>query len=226
MTPTARCGRHREPAVRRTRPKPIGRSRRRIPRNLWNAANWFRIAKRLSGISCCTCLVAWPDRVVPLTVELIADEIERGHLLVRDGDPFGVAVRIELATHAQPRLGRGAADQIDDHLIADQRPGAPVHADEREQAVFDLVPLRGAGREMVDTDLDTKFVSQALQLPFPQPHARAVAAAPVGCDRETACAGVTGIAELVPPRADRVYGECRRVMVNPDGLPPAEWRVL
>src|ERR687883_2018298 len=72
---------------------------------------------------------------------------------------------------------------------------------------------------MVDTDLDTKFVSQALQLPFPQPHARAVAAAPVGRDRETACAGVTGIAELVPPRADRVYGEGRRVMVNPDADP-------
>jgi len=47
---------------------------------------------------------------------------------------------------------RERPDQIDDHLIADQRLGAPVQGDEREQAMLDLVPLRGAGREVVDVE--------------------------------------------------------------------------
>jgi hypothetical protein len=44
-------------------------------------------------------------------------------------------------------------DQVDDHLVAGQRPAAPVLADVREQAVLDLVPLARAGREVTDLDL-------------------------------------------------------------------------
>jgi len=38
---------------------------------------------------------------------------------------------------------------VDDDAIADERFGAPVLRDEREQAMFDLIPLAGSRREMI-----------------------------------------------------------------------------
>src|SRR4051794_9110134 len=54
--------------------------------------------------------------------------------------------------------------------LADERLRLPVHRDEREQPVLDLVPLRGARRQMVHGDLDAEFVGKTLQLTLPQPH--------------------------------------------------------
>ena len=42
-------------------------------------------------------------------------------------------------------------------------------ADEAEQAVLDFVPLRGAGREVADRDLQPGLVGELLQLDLPQP---------------------------------------------------------
>jgi hypothetical protein len=42
--------------------------------------------------------------------------------------------------------------------VADERLGAPVLADEREEPVFDFVPLAGAGRQVADHDIEAKFV--------------------------------------------------------------------
>ena len=70
-------------------------------------------------------MIAWADRIVPLAMELVPQDVDGGHRLIRDDDPLGVGFGVEFAAHAQPGLGRGAADQIDDHLIADQRLGAP-----------------------------------------------------------------------------------------------------
>src|SRR5437016_137100 len=69
--------------------------------------------------------------------------------------------------------------------------GAPVLADEGEEPVLDFVPLAGAGRQVVDHDIEVEFVGQLLQFPFPQPHPRAVAAAPIGGDQQSGRLGIT-----------------------------------
>ena len=76
-------------------------------------------------------------------------------------------------------------DQLDDHAIADERLGAPVLADEGEEAVLDLVPLAGAGRQVADHDVEAEFVGQLLEFAFPQPHPRAVAAPAIGGDQQS-----------------------------------------
>ena len=63
--------------------------------------------------------------------------------------------------------GGGGGDQIDDDAIADERFGAPVAADEREQAVLDLIPLAGARGKVADRDVDADLVGQALQFALP-----------------------------------------------------------
>src|SRR3981189_1750073 len=127
-------------------------------------------AKGPSGINRSICAVALSDRVVPLAMEVGAADVDCVHVLVGNGDAFGIKVGIELAADGQASVGCGGADQIDDDAVADQRLSTPVHGDEREQAVLDLVPLAGAGRQMVDGDLDAELVGQCLQLALPQPH--------------------------------------------------------
>ncbi len=91
-------------------------------------------------------------------MEFVVQDVELRHLVVREDDAFLVGVGIEFAFHGEAGLGGGGANQIDDDLIADQRLGAPVHADEREQPVLDLVPFAGARRQVVYTGVDAKFV--------------------------------------------------------------------
>jgi hypothetical protein len=60
--------------------------------------------------------------------------------------------------HGEAGFGGGRRDRLDDHAIADEWFGAPVLADEREEAVLDLVPLAGAGRQVADHDVEAEFV--------------------------------------------------------------------
>ena len=46
----------------------------------------------------------------------------------------------------------GGCNELDDGPIAAQRLAPPVDGDEREEAVFDLVPLAGAWRQMTNRD--------------------------------------------------------------------------
>ncbi len=91
---------------------------------------------------------AWVDGVVPLRMERVADELDRRELRVGDLDALGVGALVEAGVDAQAGAGRGRRDQVDDRLATDERLAAPVDRDEREQAVLDLVPLAGAGREV------------------------------------------------------------------------------
>ena len=54
----------------------------------------------------------------------------------------------------------------------------------------------------MDGDLDAQFVSQFLQFELPQPHARTVAAATIGGDRQAAHTGIALGADRLPPAAD------------------------
>ena len=85
------------------------------------------------------------DRVVPIAMERIPDEMQFGHPGIVDLDPARVGVGVECG--AQPQaLGRGrAGDQVDDGLQTFQGAPAPVAGDVAEHPVLDLVPFAGAG---------------------------------------------------------------------------------
>ena len=87
------------------------------------------------------------DSVIPVAVELGAFDVDGSHLGVRDDDAAGVLASVEFAAHGEAGFGGGRRDQFDDDPVADERLGAPVLADEGEEAVLDLVPLAGAGRQ-------------------------------------------------------------------------------
>ena len=91
-------------------------------------------------------------------MECIPNNIDRAHLGVRHFGALLISRLILLTPHGQARVGRRGSDQRDDHGITDQRLTAPVHRDEREQTMFDFVPLAGARRQMVYHDIDPEFV--------------------------------------------------------------------
>src|SRR5947207_2038271 len=102
------------------------------------------------------------DSIVPLAVEVVAGEVDGIHFGVGHLDAGRIGVLIELATNLQTGLGRRRGDQLDDDLMADERSAAPVAGDEREQAMFDLVPLAGAGGQVTHGDGNAEFVGQFL----------------------------------------------------------------
>ena len=87
----------------------------------------------------------WPDRVVPVRVELVAADRQGFDLLFGVGQAGGVFAGVQLGGDGQPGGRGGGGDQLDDGLVAGQRPAAPVAGDLREQPVLDFVPLGGAG---------------------------------------------------------------------------------
>jgi YD repeat-containing protein len=96
--------------------------------------------------------------IVPVAVKDISPEAEFRHLFVGDLDTRWVGVWIEATFYSQTGLGGCGGDEVDDDLMADQRLAPPVLTDEREQPVFDLVPLAGARRKMADRNLQSGFV--------------------------------------------------------------------
>jgi hypothetical protein len=91
-------------------------------------------------------------------VEVVAVGVDGVHLCVGDLDAFGIAVGVEFAAHDQAFVGCGGGDQLDDGLVADEWPPAPVLGGERAQPMLDLVPFAGSGRQMADGDFEIEFV--------------------------------------------------------------------
>ena len=54
---------------------------------------------------------------------------------------------VELGVNFQAGPGSGAPDEMDHGFVSDERNPFPVEANKAEQAVFDFVPLAGAGGE-------------------------------------------------------------------------------
>src|SRR5437870_1200502 len=88
-----------------------------------------------------------------------------------------------------------------------------------KKTVLDLVPLAGAGWQVVDHDVEAEFVSQLLRFAFPQSDARAVAAAAIGSNQQPGRVGVTRPPETAPPLADAVHCEGGRIMVGANTHP-------
>src|SRR3954454_18187655 len=159
------------------------------------------------------------DGVVPLAMEFVTGDAEAGHLLIGYDNSLWIGARVEFAADGKPGLCCGGADEIDDHTIADQRLRLPVHRDEREQAVLHLVPFARTRRQVVNGDVDAQLVGKTLEFKLPQPHARAIAAAAIGGDGQPGGAGIAQTTNLLPPAADRLNRERRRVAAHANAHP-------
>jgi hypothetical protein len=70
------------------------------------------------------------DRVVPVAMESVADEVDCGELGVGHLDRFGVLPFIQLGSHFEARFGARGGDQLDNRSIGAQRLSAPIDRDE------------------------------------------------------------------------------------------------
>src|SRR5712691_2922954 len=93
----------------------------------------------------------------------------------------------------------GGANQFDNHLMADQRTPAPVHADMRKQPMFNLIPLARAGWQMTNRHPQTGRICEAVEFKLPQPHAIPVTAASIGADQQLVGLWVDPHANHLPP---------------------------
>src|SRR4030042_2543147 len=100
----------------------------------------------------------------PFAMKLVALDGEGGKLRVGDLDALRAGVFVNARLDAKALAGRGAADQIDDHLPTAQRTSSPVGRDRAEHPVALFVPLAGAGREMAHLNRHPQLVRKLLQL--------------------------------------------------------------
>ena len=147
-------------------------------------------------------------------MEFVRLDRDGGEVGVTYDHALGVGVGVELGAHLQAAARPGARDELHDHLMADQGPIAPVHGDEREQGMLDLVPLARAGREVRHPDAQTGFLGQAAQLELPQPNAVAIAAPAIGHDRQLGGLGIALAPHDQPPAPDGLNRKRRRVVVG------------
>jgi hypothetical protein len=98
-------------------------------------------------------------------MKLVSSEMEFGHLLVGHLQPRRILVGVELAFHRQAGGGGSGCNKVDDDFMTDERLASPVLADEREQPMFDLVPLARAWWEVRDRDLQSDFVPPGSAIP-------------------------------------------------------------
>src|SRR5918994_6879335 len=85
------------------------------------------------------------DGVVPRTVPVVRCNRDGGQLGIAHLDPERIGALVEFGLDTQAGAGGGRPDQLDDDLVADQRPPSPVCGDGADQPVLDLVPLAGPG---------------------------------------------------------------------------------
>ena len=88
--------------------------------------------------------------------------------LGRPGDAYSVWLRdehgapIEASPNNKPATVARVAYEVDDRFERTQWPTTPVHRDEGEQAMFDLIPLARPGWKVADMDREVEFVGEPL----------------------------------------------------------------
>src|SRR5271157_784071 len=131
-----------------------------------------------------------------------------------------VPVLVDPCLHTKTRCCLCRSDQIDHHVVTDQRPPTPVHGDVRKQSVFDLVPLARARREMAEGDLEGRGRRKSLDFDLPEARAVSITAAGVRTDQQSVRSGIERRAHRAPPPPDALDGEAGRVVVRADVHPP------
>ena len=108
--------------------------------------------------------MAGGDRVVPVTVERVAGDIDGGQLSVGHFEPLAILSFIQFSPNFEAGVGSRCGDQLDDGAIAAQWLAAPVHRDEREETMLDFVPLARPGRQVANRNCNLELVGKPLQL--------------------------------------------------------------
>ena len=75
----------------------------------------------------------------------MAIDRDGGEVVIGYDQAPGVVGGVECGADLQAPAGPRAGDEVDDDLVRDEWASTPVHGDEREQPVFDLVPLAVPG---------------------------------------------------------------------------------
>ena len=88
------------------------------------------------------------DGVVPFSVELVSADVCHSQLGVAYFDSFWVLVQIDLSVYFQSCFRCCRGNEIKDGFKTGERLAFPVHTDEAEKPMFDLVPFAGARRKM------------------------------------------------------------------------------
>src|SRR5665213_3786704 len=109
----------------------------------------------------------WRDDVVPIAVEGCGLDVESAELGLGELDAEGIGPLVEFGFDRQASLRGGVRDEVDDDVVGEQRPTAPVLRNVAEHAVLDLVPLARAGWEVGDRDADAGFVGKTLESHLP-----------------------------------------------------------
>ena len=133
--------------------------------------------------------------------------------------PLGVRAAIEFRPDAQTGPTVGRSNQAHDGGEVHERRAAPVHRDVREQPVLDLVPLARARRKVTHRDGEPRAIGELLQFPLPEAQAGAVAAAGIRRDQQRLGLAIGRAAHLLPPSSNRLDGEGRGVVIDPDAHP-------
>ena len=121
------------------------------------------------------------DGVVAQRLDLMRFKGDGSELSVGYFDALRVFPVDELCGHAQPGVGGGGTDVVEDRPVAAQRVAGPVLADLAEQAMVDGVPLGGAAGVVTNGDLEVVRVGEAgLECILEATDAWGVAAAGIG----------------------------------------------
>ena len=80
-----------------------------------------------------------------------------GELIVGNPQAGCVSAVVKGAANRQSGFGTGRCDQLDDDLMGDKWLATPVLRHEREEPVFDLVPLACAWRQVAEAYRDAEF---------------------------------------------------------------------
>ncbi len=100
-------------------------------------------------------------------MERVAGKVDGGKLNVGDLDAFGIFIFVQLRADPEAAIDCRPCDQLDDCAIAAQWLAPPVDGDERKEAMLDLIPFAGAGRQVANCNGKLDLISQLLKLDFP-----------------------------------------------------------
>ena len=152
--------------------------------------------------------------VIPFTMKGIRVDIERFHLVVRNFYSLGIPIRIKGSANTEPRACPRGFNQIYNDFMVDERATTPIQTDGTEKPMLYLVPLAGSWGKMTDMYLHAGFVGKLLQLYFPEPYSRTIAAAAVGSDHQARCLWIPFFSHHIPPAPNAFHSKHRRIVIG------------
>src|SRR6266853_4409539 len=165
--------------------------------------------------------VRFDGRVPILAMKLRWREIQALHVLTTDLHTGWRGVLIQFGLNGETRVGRGMTNEIDDHLVTDQRPPPPILGNMTKHPMFDRIPLPGPRRKVPDVDRDPDLIGELLEFDLPQPIAPGIAPPAIGRDEDRVGLRIRPLAHLPPPAPDGFHRKLGGVVIDPYTDPAA-----